>query len=260
MKKLFLFSVLFLCYFTGFSQMGNHIATQDVNMNGYEIDNIRKLDVGLTNLSPYVASHLRYFTLIDGEQASLLLGNETTGPVGEFGIEYNSGGLNFWKPFGSSNGTGFANYLLFVSDWGNVGIGTSTPKAKLHVPAGNVFIGDVDLGNCGDCNNYRLFVREGIRAEKVKVDMAPGTWADYVFQDDYRLRTLSEVNAFIQENQHLPGMPSAEEVEAEGVDLGQMDARLLEKIEELTLYMIQLEKKNQELEQKVGQLENRSNH
>jgi hypothetical protein len=72
-------------------------------------------------------------------------------------------------------------------------------------------------------------------------------WPDYVFNKDYKLLPLTEVEQFITENQHLPNVPSAAEVEANGVELGEMNAILLQKVEELTLYIIQLQKQIDEL-------------
>ncbi len=75
-----------------------------------------------------------------------------------------------------------------------------------------------------------------------------GDWSDYVFADNYELRSLSEVATFIDKNNHLPGVPSAEEVVESGIDMAKMDATLLQKIEELTLYILQQEKRIAELE------------
>jgi hypothetical protein len=98
-------------------------------------------------------------------------------------------------------------------------------------------------------NAYKLYVEGGIRTEEVLVDVKQGNWCDYVFEPNYRLRPLSEVEAFINQNKHLPEVPSAVEVETNGVKLGEMDAILLKKVEELTLYVIELEKKIKSLEQ-----------
>ena len=73
-------------------------------------------------------------------------------------------------------------------------------------------------------------------------------WADFVFEDDYALPSLSEVERHIALNKHLPGIPSAAEVEAEGVALGDISSKLLQKIEELTLYVIAQEKRIEALE------------
>jgi hypothetical protein len=167
--------------------------------------------------------HVKGFSLIDGDQASLLLGRNTGSKYGEWGIEYNEHvkGLNFWKPSGSNN---FGNYFMFISDKGKVGIGVDPSELK------------------GD---YNLYVSQGILAERVKVALRNTTdWADYVFKSDYELMNLSDVEAYIRSNGHLPGIPAAEEVKESGIDVALMDAKLLEKIEELTLYMIELKKEN----------------
>ncbi len=98
---------------------------------------------------------------------------------------------------------------------GSVGIGTTTPNAKLAVN-----------GN--------------IRAKEVKVENA--NWPDYVFKKNYDLPSLKFTEQLIKEKGHLPGIPSAADVKANGVDLGEMNAKLLQKIEELTLYLIEIKK------------------
>ncbi|WP_460945862.1 TMF family protein [Spirosoma daeguense] len=90
-------------------------------------------------------------------------------------------------------------------------------------------------------SGYKLFVEDGILTEKVKVAVKnTSEWSDYVFDNSYKLKELSEVEKFIQANKHLPGVPSASEVVEQGIDVAKMDAKLLEKIEELTLYLINL--------------------
>lgn len=89
-----------------------------------------------------------------------------------------------------------------------------------------------------------------------KVIVTQSNWADFVFDDDYRLKSLDEVEAYIEENNHLPDVPSEQEVIENGISLGDMDAILLQKIEELTLYLIKLENKNQELEKQIHTLLN----
>lgn len=103
---------------------------------------------------------------------------------------------------------------------GNVGIGTTDPK------------------------DYRLAVNGKIRAQEIKVETA--NWPDYVFGKDYQLPSLPETEKYIKEKGHLPGIPSAEEVKANGIDLGEMNAKLLQKIEELMLHLIEIKKENNE--------------
>ncbi|WP_421876495.1 hypothetical protein [Marinoscillum sp.] len=103
---------------------------------------------------------------------------------------------------------------FFLNSSANLGLGTSTPSEKLEVNG-------------------------TIRSKEVKVEASP--WPDYVFAEDYDLMSLAEISHYIADNKHLPGMPSAEEVAKEGVALGKMNAKLLEKVEELTLHVISLQ-------------------
>jgi hypothetical protein len=109
---------------------------------------------------------------------------------------------------------------------------------------GGVRIGSTSLST-PNTTGYKLYVDQGILTEKVKVAVA-GTaqWSDYVFAKDYKLMPLDEVAQFVKTNKHLPNVPSAAEMVKEGNDLGKTDAKLLEKIEELTLYVIELKKEN----------------
>jgi len=92
--------------------------------------------------------------------------------------------------------------------------------------------------------NYRLFVEGGILTEKVKVALrSSANWADYVFANDYQLMPLSEVEAFVKTNKHLPGIDSAEQLAKDGIDVAAMQSKQMEKIEELTLYIIDQDKK-----------------
>lgn len=105
-----------------------------------------------------------------------------------------------------------------------------------------------------DDSGYRLFVKDGIKTEKIKVEIASANgWADHVFEEDYNLMSLDDLESFIDENKHLPNIPSTNEVlEEGGVELKDMTVKLLEKVEELTLYMLQqqeeIKKLNTEIE------------
>ena len=107
--------------------------------------------------------------------------------------------------------------------------------------------------------NYRLYVEGGILTEKAKVALRNAShWADYVFANEYKLMPLNEVETFVKENKHLPGIESAEDLVKSGLDLGDMQAKQMGKIEELTLYLIAqnktLEKQNQEIEELKAQV------
>lgn len=113
------------------------------------------------------------------------------------------------------------NELLTIHGNGNVGIGTE-----------NTF-------------GFKLAVDGKIICEELKIEMSEN-WSDYVFDENYNLKSLEEVESFIKANKHLPNVPSAKEVGTNGYNISDMDAKLLEKIEELTLYVIEQNKKIEE--------------
>jgi len=93
-----------------------------------------------------------------------------------------------------------------------------------------------------------------VHAQEVKVDLSvPGP--DYVFDNDYNLLSLEEIKTYIDKNKHLPEVPSAKEMEANGVNLGEMNMLLLKKIEELTLYVIELKSENEKLNNRLSIVE-----
>lgn len=89
-------------------------------------------------------------------------------------------------------------------------------------------------------SNGNVAIQGKLEAKEIKVNLSPT--ADFVFEEDYELKEINEVETFIKINKHLPDFPSAKEIEKNGVNLGEMDAKLLRKIEELTLYMIEMNK------------------
>lgn len=123
----------------------------------------------------------------------------------------------------------YTDPYLTIKDGGNIGIGTTAP------------------------GNYKLAVEGKIGAREVKVTLA--SWADYVFNKEYKLMSLASLETFIKKNNHLPNIPSAQEVKDNGgIDLGEMNRKLLEKIEELTLYVIELKKENEAIKEEVKEL------
>jgi len=149
---------------------------------------------------------------------------------------------------GVGNGWGAGNFLLYDNTSGNV-------RFFIQGSTGKVLIGDPGTINLNTTNTYKLYVDDGILTEKVRVAIASTAyWADYVFADDYKLPSLGEVEQFVKQNKHLPEVPSAEDVVCSGIDMAQMDATLLKKIEELTLYMIDQNKKIEAQQQEIEQL------
>ncbi|RZT00337.1 hypothetical protein [Aquimarina brevivitae] len=142
----------------------------------------------------------------------------TENSMGSYGLAFSMTGTH--------DDNNFSNYStkMYLTQNGNLGIGTTTPDAKLAVNG-------------------------TIHSKEVKVDLIG--WPDYVFESDYHLPTLQEVEQHINEKGHLQNIPSAAEVEKEGVKLGEMNAKLLQKIEELTLYMIEQDKKMNQLKELV---------
>ncbi len=115
----------------------------------------------------------------------------------------------------------------------------------------NQCVGIGTTSNSALSSNFKLHVNGKIRAKEIVVETG---WADYVFEPNYKLASLEEVEKFIKKNKHLPDVLPAAAVEQHGVSVGEMEATLLRKIEELTLYMIQLKKQNDLLQQQINQL------
>jgi len=103
---------------------------------------------------------------------------------------------------------------------------------------------------------YRVAVDGKLGAREVWCSTAI-VWPDYVFDNSYKLPSLDSVANFVQVNKHLPNVPSAKEVEKSGFSLGEMDATLLKKVEELTLYLIELKKQNELLQSRIIKLESK---
>jgi hypothetical protein len=106
-------------------------------------------------------------------------------------------------------------------------------------PTGYVFKGSRTLNVLG-----------GIITDSIRVALS-GNWADYVFDDSYQLKNMNELGLYIKTNKHLPNIPSAAEVAANGIDIATMNAKLLEKIEELHLYLLQQQQEIDELKRMV---------
>jgi hypothetical protein len=232
--------------------MGDHIATQNIDLHNNWIVNgasgsggifvSTTGNVGINTELPQQKLHVKDGNILisrlsnrppGSTNGSLLFGDTitTAHPFGRWGIEYldqdGVKGLNFWKT--SDNIGGPLNYVLFLCSEendtlkGNVGIGTGNPKEKLTV-------------------NGRILAREVIVSNDIR------TWPDYVFAPGYEMMSLTDLEAYVNEHHHLPDVPSAEEVEEQGIGLGEMNAILLQKVEEMTLRMIEMEKRIQELE------------
>ncbi len=118
------------------------------------------------------------------------------------------------------------------------------PKMRIY-RNGNIGIGTTTA-------DHKLDVNGVIRAKEIKVET---NWSDFVFEDDYNLKSLDELEAYINKNKHLPDIPSESEVKEKGINLGEINAKLLQKIEELTLYVIEQNKEIKSLKKKIHNLQ-----
>ena len=204
------------------------------------------------------------------------IGIGTTSPVNQLDLRL-SGSYGYTARFAEVNGAGIIlgvnpsnddplsayightssnrNIKYAVSGTGKHIFNTNAGQSLIIYSSGNVGIGTSSTGS------HKLAVEGSIGAREIKVEA--GTWSDFVFSNDYELRTLEEVEQHINKNGHLPEIPSEMEVTENGINLGEMNAKLLQKIEELTLYLIEQNKQNQiqqaeieVLKSKISQLEN----
>ncbi|MGX1931132.1 fibronectin type III domain-containing protein [Flagellimonas sp. 2504JD4-2] len=198
-------------------------ATDNVGVTGYNVYRDGSIMASDVNATSYQADGLSASTAYSFTVSALdAAGNEsaqsTAVPVTTDAAS-GGGGSSVWAESGST-----------LSHTGEVAIGTSS------VPSG-----------------YKLAVDGDIRTRKIRVDQ--DTWPDYVFKEGYDLPTLEEIQQHINEKGHLPNIPSAKEVKTNGVELGEMDRLLLQKIEELTLYILKLENDKRQMEKRIIKLE-----
>ena len=139
---------------------------------------------------------------------------------------------------------------------GKLGINHDLPKVELHV------LGQASINNpltnktiTGTHSDYRLAVEGKLVAKEIIVTIDNwNTWPDYVFKPNYNLMSLLDLEKSINQNGHLPGMPNAQDIRDNGINISEVQAKLLEKIEELTLYMIEMKKENELLKQEINKL------
>jgi len=204
------------------------------------------VDVGVATLKPQSALDVNGNVNLSGGLIGQLFADDSSATFVSGSSSNTRSGIalkDSWN--GSNNNNGYVSIFvgngignnegMRVVNGGLVGIGTQTPCSSGTLPA-----------------SCKLSVAGGIQAYEVVVS---NNWSDYVFAPDYRLAPLSDVAAFVKENHHLPDMPSAAEVQENGVSLGDMQAKLLAKVEELTLHMIEAEERSQRLEQENQELQ-----
>lgn len=228
---------------------------------------------GLTN-----ASAIGYKARVSSSNAMVLggtgteavnVGIGTTAPTATLDINGrngNAGNRNFRVTYNQPGnvglvGTEFSALTHLTTVYGSAWTAMYAKAGSAETAAvfdGKVRIGEVRVTNSsGSLNGYNLFVEKGILTEKVKVALkTSANWADYVFANNYKLKPLEEVEQFVKTNKHLPNIPSADElVKDGGIDMTEMFAKQMEKIEELTLYIIDQNKEIKALNNRINQLE-----
>lgn len=145
----------------------------------------------------------------------------------DYGIGIQANEMQFYSPPATSMAFGTGT------------LGSFTPRMTYWPSSGQLGI------NCTPQSDYMLSVNGKIRAKEIRVNT---NWSDYVFADDYQLRSLKDVEIYIKEHRHLPGITDAATLESEGMDVSKMQAAMMAKIEELTLYLIEANKKIEQLQ------------
>lgn len=200
-----------------------------------EVSKLGNVGIGTNDDEPRARLDVRGgFLLGSDQQGSILLTGTGTAMDQRFLRLYQSPDL--WAASGLMAGG------MLVSD----NYAYATPARGDLVVQGTVRIGTEKVQT-----GYQLAVNGKVRAKEVRVE---ANWPDFVFSPAYQLPTLPELEHYIKENQHLPEVPSAQEVAQEGIDVGRAQALLLKKVEELTLYLIAQDKKIKQLELELQQV------
>ncbi|MCS3798186.1 hypothetical protein [Niastella sp. OAS944] len=251
-KSLQLSIALFFIGSSSFAQWAGSSATSG--------DTYRDGNVGIGTASPVSKLHVQGESFFDG---NLRLGQYTSA-LGyakklSFDDETGSDGVWFSRYMVANDATEFRlnigdegqaadKYVIGFTNWQT---GIWTPKYFFGMD-GRMGIGTDNPGS------YKLAVEGSIASRGIKVTTV-SPFPDYVFEPTYKLRPLSNLENYINENKHLPGIPSAKEVEKDGgIELGNMNVKLLEKVEELTLYILELNKKLAAQQKEIEQLQKSS--
>jgi len=213
-------------------------ANSVLNVIGGDAHIQEELYVGESTLLNNTWTVAHFQNPISGVGSGIFLQSADSGFTGNDGLQISlSNGASGWADYRNREAGGHRFYTesnifsprMLVTNDGEVVIGRTTPAA-----------------------GYLLSVNGKIMCEELQVQL-DGNWPDYVFSDNYKLRSIYSLEKYINQNKHLPNIPPAENVEEEGISIGEMQRKMMEKIEELTLYTIQQQKEIDELKSQLNQ-------
>lgn len=193
-----------------------------------------------------------------GVYTNVIGNNNSSSPVygARFNANGNSGTGSVYGVYANVSNLGSGNRYAIYAIANTTNPGPNSKSWALYTVGHSYFANDVRIGNLDGASGYRLTVDGKIMSEELKVQMS-GAWPDYVFEENYNLMEIEEIEQFIIKNKHLPGVPSAQEIlEDNGFEVGETSRILLEKIEELTLMLI---KQNKQIKNLEGEIENLKN-
>ena len=243
--------MIILCLFISVSLNAQNEAYTNVNNNftvAQTINGSLTAYRAILNRNESTDSHIAFVN--DYFQSGFLLNPANNIPEGGNARYAMIGRFMFATPDGSSS------KIYIKKGWSPTSIGAWN---RIILESDNPAFTDIDNNFSVDQTiNGNTYVHGNIESKKVKVTASPGSVPDYVFSPNYKLQTLAEVEAFIKANSHLPNIPNAAAIETKGQDVGDLQLKLLEKIEELTLHMIQLEKTVKSQAEKIIKLENKT--
>ena len=241
MKRIYVLCLPFLICMKIFSQ--TEIIDKDLQLGAFGLDYLgyeKKMYFGCIEDNTDDVYFMRHNIVLDQTELLLNIGNDNSD---RFII-----GRKHW------NEDFFTPQFIFKTN-GKMGIGIPDPTVSLDVNgtirADSLLITNGNVGIGTDNPQNKLDVNGTIRAKEILVE---SDWADFVFKQNYKLPTLREVEEHIEEKGTLPNVPSEEEVKANGISVGKTNALLLQKIEELTLYVIQQQKAMEQQQKEIEEL------
>ncbi len=224
---------------------GDHYYFRDNdNKTSFFIEDGGRIGIGTDTPSRLieVSSEANTAIRVNSTKSGAWIDGEELGRLEWYGNDVSGAGANI-KSYIKTVATGIYGAAFRMELGVNDGYGNPATTSMTLFNGGNV-----GIGTTINSKNYKLAVEGTIGAREIVVET--DTWADFVFAENYQLISLNDLAKFINENNHLPDIPSESEVKEEGISLGEMNAKLLQKIEELTLYVIDLQKQVDELKKK----------